>query len=313
MRAADTWRPPDGRVPLYDHARRLHAEHPDGPLPKQGEPFPDQTAREGVRKKGAPDTVAAVARFLGGPPSRDAFEALHSALARQYPSPWHELPGVLEPVVRDADPGLVRRLARLLVDRSPDRYPVTVGLALLEGRAEEQDRERVATIALIGDCYSPPACRILEDLPGGERTLWWLAQRTQNWGRVYPMEALAGTRDPDIRAWLLRHAGTGDILEGYYAGQIAIRCDLRGALRADPVEDALLDGALGILCTLAICHGVGTDLWSYGDAEPVLLRCAELLEGTALSARRLRAVRLLADQLGTGRFAEIRTRYRALV
>lgn len=302
---------------LYEHARRLLADHPDGPLPRQGRPLPDEDAyrrrwhwlghahrdadakalAQRARAEGGPRVARAVGAFLSGADSPAARAGLYEELVAAYVPPWHELPTALAPVVCDVASDRLRELGRWLVRDSADHNPVKVGLALLEGTAAPDDVELVKTLAVIGDSFSPAAVRVVKRLPDSEQILLWIAGRTSGWGRVYPVEALCESSDPLIRRWLLRHAVVLDPLSGYYAGRIAMVCDLRAALDATEVDDDLLDGAGRILMTMTYCAGMGRDLWTYRDSAPALMRYITMAERATPTAWRFHHTAVLSEAL----------------
>jgi hypothetical protein len=77
---------------------------------------------------------------------------------------------------------------------------------------------------------------------------------------------LAGTDDPEIKAWLRREAFRNTVLDEYLAHTAASIGNLPSALAPQTIDEALLDGAGGIL--LALCRGgPARDMIGYPD-EP---------------------------------------------
>lgn len=292
---ADQWQ--GDRLALYEHGKRLLLEHPDGPLPRQGRPLPDEAdyyrrpiPDEQIREAGAAQTRSAIGAYFH---ETADYARLYEALVAAECPAWHELPGVLEPAVHDVEAGRLLDLGRRLTRTSKDRRPVKVGLALLQGVAEDEDLACISTLALLVESFSPAVVQILQRMPDPDPALWWIARRTTEWARVYPVRALCDTTaDPAIKAWLLRYAVTDDPLSGYYAGQIAVSCDLRGAIEASDPDDALLDGTEAILRAMDWGGGMGLGLDGYQDAVPVLQRFLQLRESRPL---RKTLAKLLAD------------------
>jgi hypothetical protein len=190
LEIGDLGGPLDERTSLYEHVRRLLAAHPDGPLPQQGKPFPDESAYrerwkwterthgrahrdEGVKlryeqtRAEAPGRIAAaVHQFFSGNPSRSGLVDLCAELVAGYGVSWWELPEMLKPVICEVEPHRVRQLGRWLARHSPDRNPVKVGLALLEETAGSQDINVLQSLAVIGDVFSPAVVRVVERPPG---------------------------------------------------------------------------------------------------------------------------------------------------
>ncbi|RFS83691.1 hypothetical protein D0T12_22010 [Actinomadura spongiicola] len=274
---------------LYEYAKRLLREHPDGPLPGQGLPLPDHDTyyRQPVpnsraREAGAARIGAAVGAYFGGGAD---YADLCQTLVSVFCPPWHELISVLEPAISGVEFGRVLALGRRLTRTGTDRRPVQVGLVLLQGVAEAEDVDCISALAILGNSFSPSVVEILKRMPDPDTTLWWIARRTTAWARVYPVEALCRTTtDPAIKAWLLRHSVTDDPLSGYYAGEVAVSCDLRGALEVPEPDEALLDGAEAILHAMDRAGGMGPGLEHYHDAVPVLRRFLQFRESPPLRA-----------------------------
>ncbi|GAA2635300.1 hypothetical protein SMC26_08565 [Actinomadura fulvescens] len=280
--------PHDGGLSLYEHAKRLLRQHPDGPLPDQGRPFPDHVAYYGrdrsllAGQAGARQTRTAIGAYFDGVSD---YARLYRTLALVDSCPsWYRLPSVLQPVTCDVDRGRLRDLGRRLVRTGEDRQPVQVGLALLQGVAEPEDLDCLSALAILGDSFSPAVVEILQRMPEPDMTLWWIARRTTEWARVYPVRALCGTSRSVIKAWLLRHAVPGESapLPSYYAGTVAVSCDLRAAIQAPHPDEALLDGAEAILHAMNHAEGLGLGLRGYRDAVPVLRRFLQLRDSPPL-------------------------------
>ncbi|NUT91705.1 MAG: hypothetical protein HOY78_06700, partial [Saccharothrix sp.] len=69
------------RISLHDHAVRLHARHPDGPLPGEGKPYPDEARPrrpdDRDRRRDGADVAEALDRHFADP---DADPAALSAV-----------------------------------------------------------------------------------------------------------------------------------------------------------------------------------------------------------------------------------------
>ncbi|GGN46362.1 hypothetical protein FHR83_008565 [Actinoplanes campanulatus] len=264
--------PQGARLSLFAHALRLHQRHPDEPLPRDGEPFPDEAAHQGglpgsrgPRRDGA-EVAEILDRYFGDPSASpadlaDAFHGVHV--------PIHRNDHIAAAALR-AKRKRVRRIGRRLVRHSTDRCSATVGLALLATDWHEDDVPLIRTIGLLSNRFGPLAAEALSRRPGGVAALLWLAQRTSGWGRVYVIEALCRSGPYEARDWLLRNACDGDFLNGYFAGKVATTAHLHEAITRDDVDDELVDHTGRLLRIMTECGGMGMTLHHYPPADQVL-------------------------------------------
>lgn len=295
---------PGSPTTLYEHARRLHEQHPDGPLPDEGEPYPDEERHRGQerprRRRYGPPAGADVAEVLDNyfrradaHPSElaDAFRGLDVTF---FPNE-HVTAAALR-----ADGERVRQTGRWLVQHSTDRDAATVGLALLASGTAEDDIPLIRTIGLLSEHFGPLAAHALRHRPGGDEALLWLAARVAGWGRVYVVEALCGlAASSDVRSWLLRHACNGEILNGYFTGKVATATHLDEAITGTDVDDALIDHTGRLLRVMTYCSGMGTSLEDYRRAPVVLAAHAAHLARQAPSADRYVDAAVIADHLAS--------------
>lgn len=169
-----------------------------------------------------------------------------------------------------ADRQRVRQTGRWLVRHSTDRCAATVGLALLATDWQVDDIPLIQTIGLLSDWFGPLAVEALRRRRGGEDALLWLARRVAGWGRVYVIEALCRDGAYACRQWLLRHACDGDVLNGYFAGQVATAAHLHEAIVRSGVDDDLVDHTGRLLRIMAGCGGIGMTLERFPPAPIVL-------------------------------------------
>jgi hypothetical protein len=159
---------------------------------------------------------------------------------------------LLEAVVRDErlDPERLHAVARWLAAEAPDREPVKTAIALLGVLRGGQDRDLLLTLGRHEEftLYAAVALRNAEE--DAELSLWALGTLVTGWGRIQIVERLAGTRDEQIRAWMLREGYRNDIMDEYTALTCARTGDLLGALRRPDPDERLLKGAGSILGTL---------------------------------------------------------------
>ncbi|MFD1148029.1 hypothetical protein [Saccharothrix hoggarensis] len=299
------------RTSLYDHAVRLHERHPDGPLPRDGRPFPDEPRprrrprRTEQRRVGA-DVAAALDRHFAGD---DPPEALAEAV-RDLDVPIHRNDHIAAAALR-ADRERVRRTGRWLVRHGEHQYAVAVGLALLASDHDEDDIPLIRTIGLLSDTFGPLAAAALQRRRGGSDALVWLGDRVAGWGRVYVVEALCAVGGAGARDWLLRRSCDRDYLNGYFAGKVATAAHLHEAITTGS-DDDLVDHTTDLLTVMAYCDGMGTTLEHYPPAHAVLeahLGHFERLRPTA--ARHRRGTRLVDNLAELRAIAGVTAEHRA--
>ncbi|MGW1374196.1 hypothetical protein ACWD6P_07950 [Streptomyces sp. NPDC002446] len=267
---------PGPQTTLFRHALRLHQQTPHTPLPRDGEPYPDEERRQREPRPRAPRdrklVGVDVARILDD----------HFAAPSTVPSALNDrFPGVYVPIhpnehitaaARTAGQVRAGEAGRWLVRNGIDTSTVTVGLALLAAVGTVEDIPLIQTIGLLSGTFGPLAARALERLPGGADALIWLAERVTGWGRVYVVEALCRLVDghPAVRPWLLRRAADGDFLNGYFAGQVARVARLHEAAGEFGHDAEFVDHTSRLLHAMTCCEGMGTSLRQYPHAVVVL-------------------------------------------
>jgi hypothetical protein len=286
---------------LFEHALRLHRLHPDGPLPGDGEPYPDEDyeyrAGDRDRRRHGADVAAVLDRHFGtaaAPPSdlADAFRDLHV--------PFHRNDHIAAAALR-ADADRVRHTGRWLVKHGTGRHAVAVGLALLATDFDAGDIPLIRTIGLLSDHFSPLAAEALRHRRDGDRALLWLARRVANWGRVYIVQALCDVGGEDSRRWLLRHACDGGYLSGYFAGRVATAAHLHAAIVDPGADDDLVDHTGRLMRIMTGCHGMGMTIDDYPPAPLVLAAHVAHLARQAPTVDRYVDAATIADHLaGTG-------------
>ncbi|RZT79543.1 hypothetical protein EV382_2757 [Micromonospora violae] len=289
------------QVTLFEHALRLHQQHPDGALPRNGEPYPDHG-----RHRSRPSTRRARDRRLHGAdvavildkhfsqPDAQASELVDGF--RDVYVPIHRNDHIVAAALR-ADRQRMRQTGRWLVRRSNDRNAATVGLALLAADWAEDDIPLIQTIGLLSDHFGPLAAEALQRRRGGAEALQWLAERVAGWGRVYVVEALCRLGAANTRAWLLRHACDGDYLNGYFAGTVATTAHLSEAITSTDVDDELIDHTGRLLRIMADCGGMGVTLEHYPPAPVVLAAHSAHLAQQSPTADRYMDAAVIANYL----------------
>jgi hypothetical protein len=294
---------PGSPTTLYEHALRLHRLAPGKPLPRGGEPYPDDGSHPRRRQPGAPEDRHSVGKDAAL--VLDAHFARSSALPGELADAFHHLRipmhqnEHLAAAAQRADRERVRRTGRWLVRHGTDRCSVAIGLALLAAVGTADDIPLIQTIGLLSNHFGPLAAHAFETSTGGVEALLWLAERVTGWGRVYVVEALCGLDDPTARSWLLRRACDGDFLNGYFAGQVATVTRLHEA-PADLVTDTEMVDHIGwLLHLMSDCGGMGLTLARYPHSRAVLEAHARHVGSLGPTVERYFTSALLAQHLTT--------------
>jgi hypothetical protein len=289
------------QITLFEHALRLHQQHPDDALPRDGEPYPDEerhrprpSARRvrDQRLYGA-DVAVILDRHFSQPEAQasELVDAFHNVYV-----PIHRNDHIVAAALR-ADRQRVRQTGRWLVRHSTDRNAATVGLGLLAADGAEDDVPLIQTIGLLSNHFGPLAAEALQRRRGGAEALQWLAERVADWGRVYVVEALCRQGAASSRAWLLRHACDGDYLNGYFAGEVATTAHLHEAVTSTDADDELIDHTGRLLRIMADCGGMGMTLEHYPPAPAVLAAHPAHLAHQSPTVNRYVDAAIIADYL----------------
>ncbi|MGW6725882.1 hypothetical protein ACWF9G_08250 [Nocardia sp. NPDC055029] len=164
-----------------------------------------------------------------------------------------------------------------MTDLGTRRGAVALGMVMLGVVGDSRDREVLLVLGSLGDLTLYAVVALANSQPDRDRAVFEMARRVDGWGRIHAVERLAGTDDPEIKAWLLRYGFRNGVMNEYLAHLAATTGDLRGALAESVVDDELLDGAAEILKALSAIGGPAADIRQYLDALPVLARYADLL------------------------------------
>ncbi|MFF4540441.1 hypothetical protein [Streptomyces aureus] len=311
-----SWWGPDGDAvgdgpTLLDHARCLRELHGPGPWPWAGDPLPDARldGRRPVFVGGGEDALLRASPDADGPPPPSGAEladrlghllsATPSAPGRG-PVGLHDLLVTCSPIDVADDLGTevrrrglpsdgLRRLGRRLAEHGTHRAPVKIGLVLLGLGGDVRDRELLLLLGTLDELTLYAAVALHRSQPDPDPAVHALARRVAGWGRIQAVRLLRDTTDPRIKGWLLREGFRNTITDEYLAHLAATTGDLRGALGRPDVDGALLDGAGGILATMAVGQGgPAPGLADYAHAVPVLRRYAHLIQDRTPSVARLR-------------------------
>ncbi|MFF0495332.1 hypothetical protein ACFYU5_02910 [Nocardia aobensis] len=314
------------------HALSLAALYGDDPWPRDGHPLPDEPPRrsgdvhfpsvvyDGVsthhRAAGsdsADELADTVLAHLGDPaPLLDLFAGIRAIdvaddLVRELRS-------------RDHSREKLRIAARFVVEHATRREAAKLGIAVLGSCGDDRDGELLQLLGRLDEFSLFAVVALTNTQSDREQAVFELAQRLHGWGRIHAVERLAGSSDPAIRAWLLREGFRNGVMNEYLAYIAATTGGLYEALLGDDIDDALLDGAAGILQALAI-GGPAEDMRDYEDAVPAMHRFADLLDSADPTVERLRAALSVARMCRSdrefpwpaGEPERLRSRYTALV
>jgi hypothetical protein len=179
--------------------------------------------------------------------------------------------GVLDDVLAELvgngelDPDRFHELALFLVQTAPDRELVKLGISMLGVLVGCDERETLLTIGRHEEFTLFSSVALASTLENPDPVIWSLAKHARGWGRIHAVERLLDTEDPEIRGWLLREGFRNEVMDEYLAHSCAVAGDLAGALEADIVDDALLDGAVDIFSAL-LHGGPAEDIEDYEQA-----------------------------------------------
>jgi len=161
--------------------------------------------------------------------------------------------GVLDDVLAelvgsgDLEPDRFHALAMFLVCSAPDREVLKLGISMLGVLVGCDERETLLSVGRHEEFTLFAAVALSSTLESPGAALWTLARGVRAWGRIHAVERLGESDDPEIQAWLLREGFKNEVMDEYLVHVCAVAGDLAGALEADIIDDALLEGAAGLL------------------------------------------------------------------
>ncbi|MGW1074502.1 hypothetical protein [Streptomyces sp. NPDC002537] len=259
---------------------------------------PEPSRRASRSAAGEARIVAALTRLAGTAPDRRVLEVLDRQLRRLV---WRDHAEGIRAAIEQLDlpPDRLHRMGRWFTTYGEHAHAVAFGIVLLGAYGTDEDRDVLLTFGVYGE-FAKEVCEALtHSQTGAHRVLVALAERSKGWPRVHAVEALIGATDPGIKEWLVRDACGGDVLDGYFARNAAVTCDLAGVLARDQLDEETLNGAGRLLAALADVESPGATLFSYPDARRALEGYARhcVLRGPSL--KRLTVLALIDRCLGT--------------
>ncbi|MDQ4130951.1 MAG: hypothetical protein M3133_08195 [Actinomycetota bacterium] len=202
---------------------------------------------------------------------------LHKALARGFPPGY--LDDLLELVVEgfvlgSLEPQEVRKVGLWLTARGTHRMPVKMGLALLGVTSVDDAREMLLTLGR-HDEFSLHVCAALANGDSEpEASLWQLAREADGWARIHAVEQLSSSKNPAIKAWLLREGFRNSVADEYLAHTAAVTGGLAAALGRQDVDGPLLRGGRDIVRALLADY---RPTFTIDDYDPAAVTVSNLL------------------------------------
>ena len=117
----------------------------------------------------------------------------------------------------DLDPQRVHSIAHWLATGAADREPVKFAIGLLGVCHGGDDRDLLLTLGRHEEFTLYASVALQNSGDDAELSLWAQACLVTGWGRIQIIERLAGTKDAQIKAWMLREGYQNDILYEYTA------------------------------------------------------------------------------------------------
>lgn len=220
---------------------------------------------------------------------------LHDQCVRIAIKCWDIVP-VLQELAPEPSPRLVR-VARWLISNGTDLRAVLVGVGLLSGNAERRDVAVLTVIGRLGH-VDGLAVEALAAIPGAERDLVWLAERSSGAVRLRAVRALAASLDPAMLDWV--RSTPRDLLSSGLARRIAERHALADLLHEPVVTDALWDQAGNLLLAMTSNHNYQAEIGHYDAALAVYQRWVTLAGHRPATLDRAAVLVMVAEDLLTG-------------
>lgn len=184
----------------------------------------------------------------------------------------------------------VAKVARQIATEAPDLGPVKLAIALLGVAGDSRDLELLHELGRFEELTLYVVVALCNLLGEPDLELWRLAKATRGWGRIQAVFRLKETREPDIKAWLLREGHRNAVMTEEIAYVCATAGGLRDALAEAAPDASLLDGA-GELIRALLTGGPAEDINDYAEGPATLsLYIRRLNEDPEMSLSRLNTV-----------------------
>lgn len=301
---------------LHEHVSSLLPVGGRGPLPRAGEPLPDEPPQEpsrlrwgggsfdgimalrGGRSDGNEPLVvaAAVSAFVRQTPDTRGLHSL-SELVCQLQSP-QAIDRFLHAVVegKGASKPRLRELGRWLCVQGVRREQAKMGMALfgISGHSGG-DGELVTHLGLLEELTLYAVVALTNLLPDADKAILNLADQVENWGRIHCVLRLRNSTKPDVAEWLLYGGYRNGVMTEEIAYVAATTGGLRAALDVDG-RDELLDHAGALLAALAV-GGPAEDMKNFADGGASMAAYFARMLTAPASLSRLRHLSTLEDYL----------------
>ncbi|MFQ5555548.1 MAG: hypothetical protein ACE5GC_09315 [Acidimicrobiia bacterium] len=154
---------------------------------------------------------------------------------------------------RNIDTTSLRLLGTWLCTASVRRASVRTGLGLLAQAGVGESAAIVRTLGKDETLTTSAVATLTQGLGGGDLEVWKLAKTVRGAGRIRCIEALAGTKDAEVRRWILCEglSGTDLPLDAETAALLATTGSLANELDTTAVDRVLLTAAGSIFTALA--------------------------------------------------------------
>jgi hypothetical protein len=179
-------------------------------------------------------------------------------------------PMIEELATRRPEATKIGRIASWLVEQSPDRGAVKVGIALLGITGDRWDN----MLHEVGahEEFTLYACVAFSNSrTDPEADIFRLARAVNGWGRIHCVERLKNTSDPAIKNWILREGFRNAVMYEYLAHIAATTGELATALDTPRPDRGLLTAA-GEIIEALLMGGPAEDIDDYHDAAIAVQR-----------------------------------------
>ncbi len=154
------------------------------------------------------------------------------------------------------------RLSSWIAENSPDRGPVKVSVAVMGVLSNGEFDQLFLTLGRHDEFTLYSAVALAHSSSEPEEKVWQLANSVHGWGRIQAVERLSDTKNPEIKAWMVREGYKNNIMYEYLAYLCATTGGLVDELRKPKPDEELLKGAGDIISAL-IMGGPAEDMGDY--------------------------------------------------
>jgi hypothetical protein len=173
---------------------------------------------------------------------------------------------------------------RWLLRQAAHREVAKLAIVLLGQYGEASDLDDIQMFGRHEEFTLYAAVALSKLVEDPRDVLWTLAKAVDGWGRIHTVERLCEIVDdrPDIRDWLIRKGFQNSIMDEYLAYPCAMGGRLHELLRAETIDDELLQASLWMMMSL-FAGGPAADIASYPHSLQVATRLHDLVEKRELN------------------------------